>query len=60
MFRFSIRELMLMTLVVGLALGWWIDHRDQKQSRELWIEAKRMLNGEGYPVDEHNVWFYRP
>ena len=26
MFRFSIRELMLLTLVVGLALGWWLDH----------------------------------
>ena len=25
MFRFYIRELVLTTLVVGLALGWWID-----------------------------------
>ena len=25
MFRFSIRELMLMTLVVGLAVAWWVD-----------------------------------
>ena len=25
MFRFSIRELVLVTLVVGLALGWWLD-----------------------------------
>jgi hypothetical protein len=25
MFRFSIRELMLVTLVVALALGWWVD-----------------------------------
>ena len=27
MFRFSIRELMLVTLVVGLGLGWWLDRR---------------------------------
>jgi hypothetical protein len=27
MFRFSIRELGLLTLVVGLALGWWLEHR---------------------------------
>ena len=27
MFRCSIRELMLVTLVAGLALGWWLDHR---------------------------------
>lgn len=25
MFRFSIRDLVLTTLVVGLALAWWID-----------------------------------
>ena len=27
MFRFSIRELMLVTLVVGLGLGWWADRK---------------------------------
>jgi hypothetical protein len=26
MFRFSIRELMLVTLVVALAVGWWVEH----------------------------------
>jgi hypothetical protein len=25
MFRFSIRELMLVTLVAGLIVGWWLD-----------------------------------
>ena len=25
MFRFSIRELMLVTLVVAVAAGWWLD-----------------------------------
>jgi hypothetical protein len=27
MYRFTIRELVLFTLVVGLALGWWLDRR---------------------------------
>jgi len=27
MFRFSIRELLLVTLVIGIGLAWWIDHR---------------------------------
>jgi hypothetical protein len=27
MFRFSIRELLILTVTVGLAVGWWIDHR---------------------------------
>ena len=25
MFRFSIREMMLVTLVVGMAVAWWLD-----------------------------------
>jgi hypothetical protein len=33
MFRFSIRELMLVTLVAGLVLGWWVDH---------WVAARRL------------------
>ena len=27
MFRFSIRELMLVTLVVALAVAWWVEHK---------------------------------
>ena len=30
MFRFSIRELMLVTLVAVLALGWWVDRNALK------------------------------
>lgn len=27
MFKFSIRDILWLTLVVGLALGWWVEHR---------------------------------
>jgi hypothetical protein len=27
MFRFTIRELVLLTLVVALGVGWWLEHR---------------------------------
>jgi hypothetical protein len=27
MFRFTIRELVLLTLVVAMGVGWWIEHR---------------------------------
>lgn len=27
--KFSIRDLLLVTVIVALALGWWIDHRRQ-------------------------------
>jgi hypothetical protein len=27
MFRFTIRDLVLLTLVVAMGVGWWLDHR---------------------------------
>jgi hypothetical protein len=26
-FRFTLREMLLVSAVVGLAIGWWLDHR---------------------------------
>lgn len=45
MFRFTIRELFLLTLVAALSTGWWIDHSRLSQ---LWLNAKRM--------GEHDHW----
>lgn len=28
MFRFTIRELLMLTLVVAVAAAWWLDHRN--------------------------------
>ena len=40
MFRFSIRELMMM-LVVGTLLGWWVDHRAQRTTVQYYTEHYR-------------------
>jgi len=29
MFRFTIRELLILTVTAGLAVGWWVDHQAQ-------------------------------
>jgi hypothetical protein len=57
MFRFSIRELMLVTLVVAGALGWWIDHSHQvSESGRYASEAARYkeylleFRERGFPV----------
>ena len=34
MFRFTIRELMLVTLVVALGLGWWLHYRAIDANRQ--------------------------
>ena len=48
MFRFSIRELMLVTLVVAIGAGWWMEHRASRlaiQAKDSEItKAKRDLN----------------
>jgi len=36
MFRFSIRELMLVTLVVALAFGWWLDRSGLVTGQLIW------------------------
>jgi hypothetical protein len=41
MFRFSIRELMLVTLVVALVVGWWLDHRHFAGKANYYMEVYR-------------------
>jgi hypothetical protein len=39
MFRFSIRELMLVTLVVAVCVAWWVDRR-MLAAHLTWFEAR--------------------
>ena len=45
MFRFTIRELVLLTVIVALAVAWWID---RKQTSDQWSkrvnDANQQLN----------------
>ena len=57
MFRFSIRELFLITAVVALAAGWWVEHRGkatalQEAAYQEWINRvlEKSLLGTGYTV----------
>jgi hypothetical protein len=34
MFRFTIRDVLWFTVVVGLAVGWWLNHRQLVRLRE--------------------------
>ena len=57
MFRFTIRELVLLTLVAAMGVGWWLDHF---QSDDRLVEWKahameKVLADEGWVV-EQNGW----
>jgi hypothetical protein len=62
MFRFSIRELMLVTLVVAVSVGWAIDHWRPNPSRKVAIRYNAMEEGLkllGYEVQEESWgWAY--
>ena len=40
MFRFTIRELLILTLSVGLGTGWWLEHRASAANAEAAQDAK--------------------
>jgi hypothetical protein len=44
--KLSIRELLLVTMIAGLALGWWLDHRHLELRRVLSLRyAGRIYEG---------------
>jgi hypothetical protein len=42
MFRFTIRELVLLTLVVALAVAWWLDRSQLAPDAQNWRERNQM------------------
>jgi hypothetical protein len=44
MFRFTIRELLILTVTAGLAVGWWIDHRRLSKERGVFEQLAFMTN----------------
>jgi hypothetical protein len=42
MFRFTIRDVVLLTVIVGICVGWWTDHRrlrSQLEAASVWRTA---------------------
>ena len=56
MFRFSIRELMLVILVVALGLGWWIERtslkRESRRANDRYSSIKSVIEMEGASLRE--------
>ena len=39
MFRFTIRDVFWLTVVVALGVGWWLDHRHHATQSAVWVEV---------------------
>jgi hypothetical protein len=53
MLRFTIRDLLWLMVVVGLASGWWVDHRrisDDPQWRTIAGALEQLLLDQGYGI----------
>jgi hypothetical protein len=55
MFRFTIRDLLWLTVVVALAMGWWVEHRfllsRLKEADGNWYYLSRAIWESGYDVE---------
>ena len=43
MLRFTIRDVLLIAVIVGLALGWWLDHSRLSRDRQKVTALERLL-----------------
>jgi hypothetical protein len=43
MFRFTIRDVLWLMVVVGLVFGWWMDHRTQERNYSGLLRASEKL-----------------
>jgi hypothetical protein len=41
-FRFTIRDLLWLTVVVALAVAWWVDHHDLIKYKDVYSELFRV------------------
>jgi hypothetical protein len=56
--RFSIRDLLLLTVIAGLGVGWWLDHRKlddaAEQLREERTRYRTLLDRMSYVLERNS------
>jgi hypothetical protein len=62
MFRFTIRELLLITAIAGLGLAWWFDHQRfiVAQNRLDDIVGELASRNLTVDIDEDGIWISNP
>ena len=57
MFKFTIRDLLWLTVVVALAVGWWIEHRSGETARQGRRQLQRQIDQMIVASDEAGFHF---
>ena len=62
MFRFTIRDLVLLTALVSLGVAWWLDHRRLAiaQDRLDTIVAELASRNIEVQIDDDGIWVSNP
>jgi hypothetical protein len=64
MFRFTIRDVLWLTVVVALALGWWAERRmlfsELHRNDRNWYDLSRAIWESGYEIDPNQKWHLIP
>ena len=58
MFRFTIRELVLLTVIAAVALGWWLDYLSHEGERA-WSNRYASLQEAYHEYSQFNAWITR-
>ena len=57
MFRFSIRELLLLTSLVAVCGGWWVDRRTQASEWKFYATClEKLLISDGFEILRDKDW----
>ena len=57
MFRFSIRELMLLTVLVAVCGAWWVDRRTQSSEWKFYATClEKLLISDGFEILRDKDW----
>ena len=57
MFRFSIRELMLLTVLVAVCGAWWVDRRTQANEWKFYATClEKLLISDGFEILRDKDW----
>jgi hypothetical protein len=50
MFRFTIRDMLWLTVLVGMGVGWWVNHRSQIVAADAFHSLEFLLEVRGHQV----------